>query len=298
MKLLVSGSSGLIGSSLVAAMKAGGHTIGRIVREGPHADPSTVRWNLESGTIDAAAMEGYDAVAHLAGENIAGRWGAEKKRRIRESRVRGTRLLAEALAKLSKPPKVLACASAIGFYGNRGDEVLTEESASGTDFLSEVCREWEAATKAAADKGIRVVNLRFGVVLSARGGALAKMLFPFRWGAGGIVGDGRQYWSWISLADVVDAIQHALATESLTGPVNVVSPQPVTNREFTNTLGTVLHRPTLFPMPAFATRLVFGEMADALLLASQRVEPARLTANRYSFSYPDLESALRFTLAE
>lgn len=288
----------MIGSALVPALKEGGHTVARLVRDGVRHDGFAVPWNAPTGPVDAGQLEGLDAVVHLAGESIAGRWSAEKKRHIRESRVCGTRLLAESIAQRAHPPKVFACASAIGCYGNRGAEWLTEESAPGNDFLSEVCREWEAATQPAADKGIRVVNLRFGVVLSANGGALAKMLLPFRMGAGGIVGDGRQFWSWVSLADVVGAIQHALATESLAGPVNVVSPQPVTNREFTKTLGKVLHRPTIFPMPSFAARLVFGEMADALLLASQRVEPARLRASRYSFSHPDLESALRYALAK
>jgi uncharacterized protein (TIGR01777 family) len=278
MKVAVTGASGLIGSALVESLKAAGHEVTRVPR----------------GQFDVA--EGRDAVVHLAGENIAGRWTAQKKQRIRDSRVEGTRRLCEALVKMSARPKVLVCASAIGYYGDRGDEVLTEESAPGSGFLAEVCRDWEAATRPASQKGVRVVNLRFAVVLSAKGGALAKMLFPFKLGLGGIVGSGRQWWSWVAVDDVVGAIAQALTTEQLSGPVNVASPQPVTNREFTKTLGKVLGRPTIFPMPAFAARLAFGEMADAALLASARVQPAKLAASGYRFRYPDLAHALRHVL--
>jgi uncharacterized protein (TIGR01777 family) len=236
-------------------------------------------------------------VVNLAGDNIAaGRWTPEKKARIRDSRVQLTRQLAESLARLTPPPQVLVSASAIGFYGNRGDEVLREESLSGSDFLSSVCRDWEAATRPAAEAGIRVVCLRFGAILSAAGGALAKMLTPFRLGAGGVIGDGRQWMSWIALNDVLGAIRHALAADALRGPVNVVAPQPVTNREFTQMLGRVLGRPAILPLPAFAARLAFGEMADALLLSSQRVEPARLLASGYRFQFTELEGALRHLL--
>lgn len=295
MNVLISGSTGLIGSRLVSFLTPSGNQVVRLVRGEAKTD-GEVSWNPETGEIDASKLEEIDAVVHLAGENIAGRWSNEKKRKIRDSRVIGTRLLAETIVKLKSPPRVFACASAIGYYGDHGDEVLTEQSAPGDDFLAGVCREWEAATKPASDKGVRVINLRFGVVLSRRGGALAKMLLPFKLGAGGIVGDGKQYWSWIALDDVVGAIGHALKTDALQGPVNVVAPNPVTNREFTKTLGNVLHRPTIFPMPAFAARLAFGEMADALLLASQRVDSKKLVDSGYAFRLPDLEGALRSIL--
>jgi len=297
MKVLVSGSNGLVGSALIARLTKDGHKIVRLVRA--QADPGVpvVLWIPGKGVLDAAALEGFDAIVHLAGESIAsGRWTMEKKARIRDSRVRRTELLAGTIARLSRPPAVLLGASAIGFYGDRGDEILTEESASGKDFLSEVCRAWEAASEPAARKGVRVVLHRFGVILSPAGGALAKMLLPFKLGLGGRVGDGRQFMSWIAIDDVVDALVHALGAKDLRGAVNTVSPRPVTNAEFTRTLGRVLRRPVVFPMPAFAARLAFGEMADALLLSSQRVEPKRLVASGYRFRYPDLEPALRHLL--
>ena len=296
MKILITGSTGLVGSALIPSLKSSGHQIVRLVRSKPK-DASEVYWNPEQGTINAAELEGLDAVVHLAGENLAaGRWTDEKKKRIRESRVKGTRLLSETLAQLNEKPAVLVSASAVGFYGNRGDEILTEQSASGSDFLAEVCREWELATQAAAQAGIRVVNLRFGVIFSGEGGALKKMLTPFRMGIGGKLGSGHQYMSWIAIDDAVGAIEHALQNDSLRGPVNVVAPQAVTNREFTKTLGRVLSRPTIFPVPAFAARLAFGEMADATLLSSQRVEPERLNEAGYTFKYPTLEAALRHVL--
>jgi uncharacterized protein (TIGR01777 family) len=258
-----------------------------------------VLWNPARGELDAAELEGHDAAIHLAGDPIAeGRWTEEKKRRIRDSRVQGTSLLAGTLAKLKTPPRVLLSASAVGYYGDRGAETLTEASATGTDFLSGVCREWEAATEAAKAAGIRVVRLRFAVVFSGTGGALAKMLTPFKLGAGGKLGSGKQYMSWIALDDALGAILHALAHEELEGAVNVVAPQQVTNAEFTKTLGGVLGRPTLFAVPAFAARLAFGEMADAALLASQRAEPSRLKATNYQFKYPELEGALRHAVGE
>lgn len=299
MKVLVTGASGLVGSALVPLLTAGGHTVARLVRSPPRPSVAEVQWNPETGIREIASLEGMDAVVHLAGENIAGgRWTAERKARIRDSRVTGTRTLCETLARLARPPKVLVSASAIGYYGDRGGEVLRETSAPGLGFLPEVCRAWEEATEPAAQKGIRVVLLRIGVVLSPAGGALAKMLFPFKLGAGGIIGSGQQYMSWIGLDDIIGAIHHALMTDALQGPVNVVAPHPVTNRDFTKTLGRVLGRPTLFPMPAFAARLAFGEMADALLLASTRVEPARLMAANYAFRHPDLEGALRHLLGK
>jgi uncharacterized protein (TIGR01777 family) len=258
-----------------------------------------VPWDPAARSIATPGLEGLDAVVHLAGESIAsGRWTAEKKARIRNSRVQGTQVLCEAFGQLARPPQVLVSASAIGYYGDRGTTVLREESRPGSDFLAEVCRAWEAATAPAVQRGIRVVLLRFGVVLSANGGALAKMLLPFKLGLGGVIGSGQQYMSWIALDDVIGAIQHALSTESLHGPANAVAPHPVTNREFTKTLGRVLRRPTLVPLPAFAARLAFGEMADALLLASQRVEPGRLLQSGYVFRYPELENALRHLLGQ
>lgn len=295
MRILVTGSTGLVGGALIPALEAQGHEVLRLVRSEPQ--PGEARWDPAKGTIDASALEGLDGAVHLAGENIAeGRWTDEKKRRILESRVEGTKLLSESLAGLAAPPKVLVSASAIGFYGNRGAEILTEQSASGDDFLSEVCREWELATRAAAEKGMRVVHLRFGVILSEKGGALAKMLTPFKLGAGGRVGDGTQYMSWIDLEDVAGAIMFALKHDELRGPVNVVAPEPVTNQEFTKAMGNVLSRPTILPMPSFVARLAFGEMADALLLSSARVEPARLKEAGYVFKYPQLEDSLQHNL--
>ena len=282
MKILVTGASGLVGSALIPLLAGGGHEVARLGRSAPGA--GDIRWDPNAAVLEASALEGFDGVIHLAGENIAsGRWNAARKRRIKESRVLGTLLLAERLAGLERPPRVLVSASAVGFYGDRGDEELTEESPAGSGFLSEVCREWEAATEAAAGKGIRVVHARLGVVLSQDGGALAKMLTPFKLGAGGIVGNGRQYMSWITLDDTAAALAHLLATETVSGPVNLVAPAPVTNREFTKTLGRVLRRPTLFPLPGFVARVVFGEMADALLLASTRVKPVNLLGSGYVF---------------
>jgi uncharacterized protein (TIGR01777 family) len=297
MKILVSGSSGLIGSALVPFLTSDGHTVRRLVRDRAGAREGDAVWAPSAGSLDPQALEGFDAVVHLAGENIAGgRWNARRKAKIRDSRVKGTRLLCDSLCRLAHPPQTLIGASAIGFYGNRGGASLNEGSPAGKGFLPEVCREWEGATGPALRKGIRVVNLRIGIVLSPSGGALAKMLTPFKLGVGGKVGDGSQYMSWIALDDVTGAIRHTLTNERLAGPVNAVAPNPVSNLEFTRTLGKVLRRPTIFPMPALAARLVFGEMADELLLSSTRVEPARLKTSRYRFHYPSLESALRHLL--
>ncbi|OFV87535.1 MAG: TIGR01777 family protein [Acidobacteria bacterium RBG_16_70_10] len=295
MRISVTGSSGLIGSALVPFLTAEGHEVGRVVRSTTAA--GAWRWDPGAGHVDAGAVNGKDAVVHLAGETIAaGRWSAARKARIRDSRVRGTRVVAQAVARADPRPKALLCASAMGFYGDRGDERLTEASAPGRGFLCEVSREWEEACAPARDQGVRVVNLRFGIVLSPAGGALAKMLLPFRLGAGGVVGSGKQWWSWVALDDAVGAIQHALVTAGLSGPLNVAAPNPVTNAEFTRTLGRVLARPTLFPVPVFAARLAFGEMADALLLASARVVPERLQQTGYVFRHPELEGALRHLL--
>ena len=297
MKLLISGSHGLVGKALVKSLESEGHEIFRLVRHAPASD-SEIEWSPDRYSIALARLEGFDAVVHLAGESIAsGRWDEEKKRRIRESRVKGTKLLSDALANLARPPKTLISASAIGYYGNRGDELLTETSPPGDDFLASVCVEWENSTAHAAEKGIRVVNTRFGIILDSEGGALAKMLTPFRMGVGGKIGSGKQWMSWIALDDVVGAIRGALTNETLNGPVNFVAPHPVTNAEFTKALGRALSRPTFFPIPAFGARLVFGEMADALLLSSQRVDAKRLKEAGYQFSFPQLEGALRHVLS-
>ena len=297
MRILVTGSSGLIGSALIPSLSAAGHTVVRLVRTETEPGGGTVRWDPVAGTLDRAALEGFDAVVHLAGEDISsGTWTTAKKARIRQSRVDGTRLLARTLASLGRPPGVLACASAIGYYGDRGDQLLTEESEPGSGFLASVCRDWEAAAAPAGEAGIRLAYLRLGVVLSADGGALARMLGPFRMGMGGPLGSGRQYVSWVALDDALGAIVHVLSTQTLRGAVNVASPAPVTHAEFARTLGRVLGRPTVLGMPAFAVRLMFGEMADELLLASQRLVPARLLSSGYQFRFPELEAALRHLL--
>jgi uncharacterized protein (TIGR01777 family) len=295
--VLVTGSGGLIGSALVPLLTTGGHRVSRLVRGRTRRRQGERPWLPERGVLDPADLEDVDAVVHLAGENIAaGRWTEARKARIRESRVAGTQLLAGALARLSRPPKVLLCASAVGFYGDRGEEQLREESPPGTGFLPEVCVAWEAATEAARKAGIRVVHLRLGVVLSSAGGALRNMLTPFRLGGGGRLGDGAQFMSWIALDDAIGAIYHALSHPSLRGAVNLVAPHPVTNRVFTRTLGRVLRRPTCLAAPAAALRLALGEMADALLLTGARVDPARLRDSGYAFRFPELEAALRHLL--
>jgi uncharacterized protein (TIGR01777 family) len=268
-----------------------------MVRRSPRPEEGEIGWRPETGDLEVEALEGMDAVVHLAGENVAaGRWSPARKQGIFRSRVEGTRMLCEALRSLKRPPRVLICASAVGYYGHRGVEGLTEESPPGEGFLPKVCQAWEAAAEPALDAGIRVVHLRIGIVLSARGGALARMVGPFRLGLGGRVGDGRQGMSWIALEDLVGAIHHLLFDETLSGPVNGTAPNPVTQAEFARTLGKVLHRPTFFPMPATVVRLLFGEMGQALLLEGARVLPARLTGKNFPFLYPDLEDALRFEL--
>ncbi len=297
MRILVTGASGLIGSALVSALAGAGHEVVRLVRGGGRRRAGTVVWDPGAGTIDHAGLEGSDAVVHLAGENIAaGRWTAARKARIRDSRVEGTRLLAEALAGLATPPHTFVAASAIGYYGHRGRDEVDEDSAPGAGFLADVCREWEGATAPAVQRDIRVVHLRIGVVLSADGGALATMLPPFRLGLGGPVGSGNQYMSWIAIDDVVAAVQFALTTTALAGPVNAVAPQPVPNREFVQTLARVLGRPALVPFPAFAVRTLFGEMGEELLLSSTRVIPHRLQEAGFTFRFPELEPALRHLL--
>jgi hypothetical protein len=297
MKILMSGSHGLVGSALVKSLTANGHEVIRLVRHSRVVGAPEIEWQPDKGLIDKEHLEGLDAVVHLAGENIAeGRWTGEKKRAILESRVKGTTLLSETLATLRHPPTVFLSASAIGYYGNRGDELLTETSTPGNDFLADVCKQWEKATTPAAEKGIRTVLTRFGIILAEHGGALAKMLTPFRMGIGGRVGDGKQWMSWIALEDVAGAIQFVLRDGFVNGPVNFVAPIPVTNAEFTKTLGSVLSRPTFLPAPAFGVRLAFGEMADALLLSSQRVEPEVLKSRGFAFSFARLEPTLKHIL--
>jgi len=295
MRIVVTGASGLIGGALLPSLRAGGHEVLRLVRRSPSSGDE-VRWDPLTKQIDAARLEGLDAVVHLSGENIAaGRWTDAKKARLRSSRVGSTRFLSETLAGLTRKPSVLVSASALGYYGDRGDAWVGETDPPAADFFGQLSVEWEAAAAHAAHAGIRVVHPRTGVVLSPTGGALGKMLRPFRLGVGGVVGSGRQYFSWIALDDVVGVIQHLLARSDLVGPVNVSSPEPVTNAELTKTLGRVLGRPTIVPVPAFALRIAFGEVADALL-ASTRMRPERLLATAYRFRFPELEGALRHVL--
>jgi uncharacterized protein len=298
MKILVSGSHGLVGKALIKSLTSDGHDIVRLVRRELSFGASEVEWHPDQGRIDAEHLEGLDVVVHLAGENIAeGRWTGEKKRSIRESRIKGTSVLSDALARLSRPPSLFLSASAIGYYGDRGDELLIEKSAPGKGFLADLCVAWENATRPAAEKGIRTVCTRFGIILDPEGGALAKMLTPFRMGIGGRVGAGTQWMSWVVLDDVVNGLKFLMAETATHGAVNFVAPNPVTNAEFTKTLGRVLSRPTIFPVPEFGVRLALGEMADALLLSSQRVEPGVLEDQGFLFSWPTLEPALKHLLA-
>lgn len=290
-RILVTGASGPIGAALLPSLEQAGAEVVRLVH-GPAAKPGQISWD-PLGDLAPWAVSGFDAVIHLAGETVVGRWTEAKRKAIRESRVRGTRSVATALARTELKPKVFVCASAIGFYGDRDEEVLTEESASGQGFLPEVCREWEEASRIATEAGIRTVNLRIGLVLSGEGGALQKMLTPFKLGLGGRIGSGKQWWSWIHVDDMVGGIQHALRTESLSGAVNMVGTNPVRNAEFTKVLASVLGRPAFFPVPGFALGLAFGRMAaEELLLSSQRVEPGKLTGSGYGFQFADLRGAL------
>ena len=299
MRILVSGSTGFLGTALIDALEREGHTIVRLVRPdtgnrnagGDRAQ--TVRWDPVGGQFDATAAEGADALVHLAGASIAdGRWNAARKNLLRTSRIDATRHLMGAVSKLKQPPRAIVASSAIGYYGNRGDETLTESSTPGSDFLSVVCHAWEAETARGAEFGARVVMLRFGIVLAAHGGALPRMALPFKLGAGGKLGLGRQWMSWLTLTEAVGIIRFALANSGLSGPTNAVTPNPVQNCDFTDILAKTLHRPALFPAPAFALRLALGEMADALLLVSQRVKPSRLEQTGYRFAQPDLPAAL------
>lgn len=295
-RVLVSGASGLVGSALVASMKGAGARVARLTRPGAAIGDSggeePIPWD-PSQAISPDAVSGFDAVIHLAGESIVGRWTEAKKARVRASRIPATTNLAQALAQAKIKPAAFLSASAIGYYGNRGDEVLTEQSVFGSGFTADLAREWETASTAAANAGIRTVQMRIGIVLAAGGGALPRMLPPFKMGVGGKIGNGRQWMSWVDLNDVVGAIHHILRSDLLQGPVNLVAPRPVTNGEFTRTLARVLSRPAIFPMPAFAARLAFGQMADELLLASQRVEPTKLISSGYPFRFSELKMSLK-----
>ena len=308
-RILVSGVSGPIGGALVPSLKANGARVARLTRgngnrsgagsstagHGSNHEEAQISWD-PAKPITPEAVSGFQAVIHLAGETIVGRWTEAKKSKIRDSRIEGTRHLAEALALASEKPQVFVCSSAIGYYGNRGDEILKEDSSPGEGFLPQVCQEWEAATDPAAQAGIRTVQMRTGVVLTRHGGALGKMLLPFKLGVGGNVGSGRQWMSWIDIEDMVGAIHHILNNDLLHGPVNMVAPKPVTNAEFTKTLGNVLSRPTIFPLPEFAVKTVFGQMGEEVLLWSERVEPTKLIMNGYPFRFRELRTSLRHVL--
>lgn len=289
-RVLVSGASGTVSKALLPSLAASGYEVIRLTR-GPASSKDQISWD-PAKPLPAGLVDGFEAVIHLAGESIIGRWTEAKKRRIIASRSLGTRHLAQALAQASQRPRVLISASAIGYYGNRGDEVLREESSIGEGFTAEICRQWEAATQPAVDAGIRTVQLRISVVLSHDGGAVNEMLVPFRLGLGGKMGSGRQWWSWIHVKDLVGAIHHILKND-LHGPVNACSPNPVSNAEFTKALASAVHRPAIFPIPAFVVRTIFGQMGDELWLASQRVEPAKLKASGYQFQYPEIRQAMQ-----
>ena len=295
MKVLVTGASGLIGSALSKFLTAGGHSVIRLQRK--NFEPESPVWDLENCINDLARNREKYAVVHLAGENIAdGRWSKKKKNRILNSRVHGTKLLAAYFAGTDFKPELIISASAVGFYGERGTEIIDESFASGSGFLAGVCQQWEDSANIAEAAGIRVVNARFGAVLSSSGGALRKMLLPFKMGLGGIIGSGEQYFSWVSIDDAVRIIQHIIADDSIRGPVNFAAPNAVSNREFTKTLGRVLRRPTIFPLPAVVARLAFGEMADELLLTPIRVYPKKIVESGYKFLHPELGEALKHIL--
>ncbi|MFI5324154.1 MAG: TIGR01777 family oxidoreductase [Thermodesulfobacteriota bacterium] len=296
MKIMITGSSGLIGSKLIPLLSSEGHKITRLTRSRSNLHPDTVYWNPDKGEIETHGLEGHDAVVHLAGESIAGRWTREKKARIVESRVKSTKLLSETIVGLKSKPRVIVSASGIGYYGDRGDEILTEESEPGEGFLAELSVEWEKALRPAMEAGVRVVYMRLGIVLSGEGGALEKMLTPFKLGLGGTLGDGRQYWSWIAIDDVVRAIYYSLDEESLSGPVNFTAPAPVPNKEFTKALGEVLSRPALLTVPVFVLRGLFGDMADETMLGSTRAVPRMLLSSGYEFYFPELKGALEHVL--
>jgi uncharacterized protein len=296
MKIAVAGATGFIGSALTTHLTAAGHRVVRLVRRQADASRGDIAWDPHRRLLDTAAFDGVTAVVNLAGEPVAERWTAERKRRIKESRVEATSLLASTLVGLARPPRVLVNASAIGIYGDRGDEMLDEAAEPGKGFLADVARAWEEAAKPVVERGIRTVFTRFGIVLSAAGGALEKMLPPFKLGAGGRLGNGKQWMSWISLEDVIGAIDFALTNDRLAGPVNVVAPNPVTNTEFTQELGHAIHRPAVATVPRFALQLAYGEMGETVLLSSQRVIPQALIRAGFAFRHPLLHDALRVAL--
>lgn len=297
MKVLISGGSGLVGSALTNSLRADGHVVSLFIRPGGKAAPGDVLWNPSRATVDVPALEGLDAIVHLSGASIAdGRWTDKRKAILRSSRVDSTRVLVDSLERLKQPPRVFVCASAIGYYGDRGDELLTEASGYGNDFLAILCRTWESEAARAAANGVRTVITRFGVILATQGGALQRMLTPFKLGAGGRLGSGKQWMSWIALEDVVKVLRTAIDNEKVSGALNVVSPNPVQNAEFTRILAGALHRPAIFPAPAFALRLALGQMADALLLSSQRVQPEKLAKAGYQFRHETLRPALQAIL--
>jgi len=299
MKIIMTGASGLLGSALIPFFTTGGHIVRTLVRRTPLPEKGESFWDPEKKRIDSSVFDGADAVIHLAGENIGeGRWTDEKKRRIIESRTKGTSLVAETMSRLSSPPPVLICASAIGYYGNRGDKILTENDPSGDDFISKVCSEWEKSAQAAVDKGIRTVFMRIGIALSPAGGALSRLLPPFRAGFGGKIASGSQYMSWVGIDDVIGAFSHVLADNKIAGPVNVVSPNPATNLEFTKILGKILSRSAIFSIPAAAINLAFGEMGREVLLSSTRVVPQKLIESGYRFRNPGLSGALSHLLGK
>ena len=298
MKILITGASGLVATHLIPTLKAKGHEIFEVSRK-QAKNPNEIQWDAEKGFAESeqAKLENLDAVVHLAGENVGeGNWTDEKKRRIRESRIVGTRTLVDALGRTKNPPKIFVSASATGFYGNRGDEILTEESTAGEGFLADLCREWEAKSEKARDFGARVAMPRIGIVLAKDGGALEKMLTPFKFGVGGTVGSGNQWMSWVALDDLIRIIHFALENENLSGAFNAVAPNPVTNEEFTDTLGKALHRPTILPIPAFGIKLLFGEMGETLLLEGARVLPRKLENLGFKFEYADLFAAIKNAL--
>ncbi len=301
MKVAIAGSSGLIGSALVSSLTANGHQVAKLVRQQPELrqQPKQTNgelyWSPKAGELDASALVGCDALVNLCGESVAQRWTEEARKKIIESRLKSTKLLAETIASMDKPPAVFIQASAIGFYGDRGEEIVDETSKPGSGFLAELCQSWEAATSVCKDK-TRVVNLRIGLVLDKHGGALEKMLPPFLLGAGGILGSGKQYMSFIALPDLVELIQFLISNSEISGPVNAVAPNAVTNKEFTDTLGHELHRPTIFPVPSFGAKLLFGQMAEEMLLSGARVKPKKLLNAGFKFQYPQIDSAVSAAL--
>lgn len=298
MKILIAGASGLVGSALTLFLIRRGHKVSKLVRKTP-SQPYEIYWDPAQQKINPSDIEGFDAIVNLAGDPIAeGRWTAAKKQRILESRIQSTKLLVDTIGKLTQKPKVLVNASAIGFYGNSGDAIVTETSKPGTDFLADVCQQWEKTADSVEAFGVRLVKLRTGVVLSNEGGALKKMALPFKLCLGGVIGSGKQYMSWIMIEDMLAIIEEAISNQKYSGAINVVSDDPVTNKEFTKALGSVLNRPTILPLPAFAARLAFGEVADALLLSSCRVKPQKLQGYGYKFLFPKLHEALGYLLKQ